>query len=176
MAKDAEVHDILSNAEILRKDDWLPDVFASRARVRNNRGGGDDNVVPEMLKLIPPLTVYDIYRYLLMKLSGATLAPSSWLIVVLCWIQKELHPKLFKHLRGIALMSCMSKWMMALVMRMCRKTPMPRSFRCVCYFVFEVVLQVQDVAGALIILLARSSEWAAEAPVYFGTRRSFERF
>ena len=55
---------------------------------------------------------------------------------------------------------------MGLVMRMCDQVKLPKSFRRVCNFGFEVGLQVQDVVGSLRIMLARSAEWSNEAPVF----------
>ena len=68
------------------KNDLLPDMFSARARLRNNKMGGDDNLVPEMLKLLPPLMVYILYTYFWSRICGATIAPESWTMVLICWI------------------------------------------------------------------------------------------
>ena len=53
-------------------------VFQARSRLCNDRGSGEDGVVTELLKAIPPLLVYNIWWWFWACLEGWTHCPASW--------------------------------------------------------------------------------------------------
>ena len=119
-------------------------VMQARARMKNDKTAASDGLVPEIAKCIPSLLIYQIYWWFAARLEGWTRAPAFWFHIVMSFLRKAPSPKKFSQLRG----------------------GRPRKWKHICNCGFERGREVVDVAGSIMILLNRSSEWVDEAPAY----------
>ena len=62
-------------------------VMAARAALNNNRSGGSDRVVPEIIKAIPPLLVYMVCWWFRSRLEGWSLSSAGWITMVVLFLK-----------------------------------------------------------------------------------------
>ena len=92
----------------------LADVFAGRANLQHGKsGGGGSLVVNEMLKWMPYLMVFLVWRMMVGRYDGSQdEIVQSWLLVLVNFIPKTKVQTQMADFRGICLLETMSKWYM----------------------------------------------------------------
>ena len=131
-------------------------VLQARSRLCNDKGSGDDGVVTELLKAIPPLLVYNVWWWFCARLEGWTHCPGSWKKILAVWLKKVARANMFSHMRGVCLLSTVSKWFMACCMMIGNDIAKPLTWTYVCNFGFEPGRQILDIIGNLNILSAHT--------------------
>ena len=108
----------------------LSDIFAARANLQNRKsGGGGSLVVNEMLKLMPYLMVFVVWRMMVGRYDGSQEEiVQSWLLILINFIPKSKVQTQMADFRGICLLETMSKWYMGVVIRMVNRQFYPWKF------------------------------------------------
>ena len=86
------------------------EVITARCSLGRNTAGGCDNIVPEFIQELPLIVVYKIAELLDARFQGYGFTPECWRTLLLAFIRKTARPNMLEDLRGLALISCMSKW------------------------------------------------------------------
>ena len=153
--------------EAVEEEITIVEVLGARSMMSKNKAGGSDNLVCEILLALPIAVCYEVAGLFNEKFrTGGGSQVGSWHELLLRFIKKSARPKLFTDLRGISLISCMSKWYMACVLCLAAVVPRPLRWRAVCSFGFMKERSVADIVGALTLLFAKANEWKERAPLY----------
>ena len=155
---DGQQHPILSVGVVLQ----------ARARLCTGRCfGGGEEIVAEMIRLLPIAAVYAVVDMFSLRYSGEVVEDlETWRTVIMIFLQKVANPTQLKQFRGISLLSVMSKWYMQCLYILAKRCQRPKAWDRVCIYSYECCLSTSHVTIALQLLLCRGWEWQLRSPVY----------
>ena len=86
-------------------------VLQARARLKTCKcNGGRENIVAEMIRLLPVSAVYVVANLFEKRYSGEVVEDiTTWRSIIIVFLAKVVHPTKMQQFRGIALLSVMSK-------------------------------------------------------------------
>ena len=138
-------------------------VVRARAALTSNQcAGGNDPIVAEVLMLVPILVVEQVTQLFRWRYMGKIVEEiEEWRTLLLVLLVKPGESGMrLEHYRGIALVSCFSKWYMGvLVLLYEQQTMRPSLWKNVCSLGFQVGQHVGTLTGAILMIFRSAYEW-----------------
>ena len=85
-----------------------------------------------------PLAVYYFWWWFQARLEGWREAPPGWKIILMSWLTKKVKPTLFEMLRGICLISVVSKWFCTCLMLLSEEVVPPLTWNFISFAILDL--------------------------------------
>lgn len=130
----------------------LEDVLVAKSTMtKGTSSGGDSLINTEMLCIFPIVFTFWIYFVFRARFFGKLISPASWLLIVMIFFSKSMHPRCFDHFRGIALLDNISKWYSGAIVRNITRQITRTKYKDACCFAYtpkhccgEIVLVISN--------------------------------